>query len=79
MKISRIRHVIITSIIYLIIIGVIIGVYSSTVRMLRENTVDEVYRVVATKDIEPGEEITTDNVECRAMKDALTAENMIYR
>ena len=38
-------------------------VYNSTLTAIRNNTQDVVYRVVATKDIEPGEEITSENVE----------------
>lgn len=79
MKISRVRHVIITSIIFLIIIAVIVGVYNSMLTAIRSNTEEMVYRVVAKEDIEPGEEITYDNVERQQMQNVLDASGMIYR
>lgn len=79
MKISRIKHVLITSIIFLIIIAVIVGVYSSLLDAMRKNTEEMVYRVVAKRDIEPGETITSNNVERVQIQDVINAEGMIYR
>ena len=79
MKISRIRHVVITSIIFLCIIAVIVLVYNSTLTAIRNNTQDVVYRVVATKDIEPGEEITSENVERVQIQNVIHADGMIYK
>lgn len=79
MKISRIRHVVITSIIFLIIIAVIVGVYNSMLTAIKNNTEEMVYRVVATRDIEPGEKITLENVEKRQLQNVLRVDGTIYR
>ncbi len=79
MKISRVRHVVITSIIFLIIIAIMVAVFTSTIDALRKNTEEMVYRVVATQDIEPGKPITSNNVQLVQMQNVLDAEGLIYR
>lgn len=79
MKISRIKHVIITSIIFLVIIAIIVGAYNSMLNAIRSNTEEMVFRVVAKEDIEPGQEITVNNVERVQVQNVLNAEGMIYR
>ena len=79
MKISRVRHVIITSIIFLFIIIIIVALYESSLTAIKKNTVDKVYRVVATRDIEPGEEINEGNVIKDAVYNSQHAEGMLYR
>ncbi len=79
MKISRIRHVIITSIIFLIIIAIIVAVNSSTIKMLRENNTELYYRVVANQEIDQGKEITSDMVTTIQMAKIDMQENAVYR
>jgi len=79
MKISRMRHVLITSIIFLVIIACLVGFGMSYITSLRNNTEEFVYRVIAKRDIEPGEEITADNVERVQIQNVLNANGMIYR
>lgn len=79
MKISRIKHVVITSIIFLIIIAIIVAVYNSMLNAITSNTEEMVYRVVAKEDIEPGKEITSNNVERVQVQNVLKADGMIYR
>lgn len=79
MKISRIKHVVITSIIFLIIIAVIVFVYNSMLNAIKSNTEEMVYRVIAKEDIEPGKEITANNVERVQVQNVLNADGMIYR
>lgn len=79
MKISRVRHVVITSIIFLIIIAIIVAVYNSMLTAIKSNTEEMVYRIVAKRDIEPGDKITSDNVERVQMQNVLNAQNMVYR
>jgi len=69
----------ITSIIFLVIIAIIVLAYSSMLNAIKSNTEEMVYRIVAKTDIEPGTEITPDNVERVMMQNVLKAENMIYR
>ncbi len=79
MKISRIKHVIITSIIFLVIIAIIVSVYNSMLQAMRRNTQEMVYRVVAREDIAPGETITDKNVERVQVQNILRADSLIYR
>ena len=79
MKISRIKNVVITSIIFLIIIAVIVAVYNSMLNAIKSNTEEMVFRVIAKEDIEPGQEITASNVERVQMQNVLNADGMIYR
>ena len=79
MKISRIKHVIITSIIFLVIIAVIVGIYTSMLQAMQRNTQELVYRVVAKEDIAPGETITDKNVEKVQVQNILRADGLIYR
>lgn len=79
MKISRIKHVIITSIIFLVIIAVIVSVYNSMLNAIQKNTQEMVYRVVAREDIAPGEAITDKNVERVQVQNILRADSLIYR
>jgi len=78
-KISRIKHVIITSIIFLIIIAIIVAAYNSMLNAIKSNTEEMVFRIVAKEDIEPGKEITADNVERIQMQNVLNVDGMIYR
>lgn len=79
MKISRIKHVIITSIIFLVIIAIIVAVYNSMLQAIRRNTQEMVYRIVAKEDIAPGETITDKNVERVQVQNILRADSLIYR
>ena len=79
MKISRIKHVLITSIIFLIIIGIMLAVFNSYTEMVTKNTASSVYRVVAKEDIEAGEVITTKNVDRVVSLASITDGKMIYR
>ena len=79
MKISRIKHVIITSIIFLVIIAIIVGIYNSMLQAIRRNTQEMVYRIVAKEDIAPGETITDKNVERVQVQNILRADSLIYR
>lgn len=62
-KISRVRHVLVTSIIFLIIIAVIVWAYNARIAKLEEDTADIVWRVAAKSEIAPGTTITADMVE----------------
>ena len=82
MKISKIKHVVVTSIVFLCIIACIVAVYNSCIEMLmKEKNGDYVYRVVATKDIEIGELITFNNVERVELPDVKKITNLgrIYK
>lgn len=79
MKISRIKHVLITSIIFLSIIGIMLAVFKSQMDMVLNNTANTVYRVVAKRDIEAGEVITVDNVDRIKSLSSITDGKMIYR
>ena len=79
MKISRIKHVVITSIIFLVIIGVMVFGFTSTIDMMEKNTVKQVYRVVATTDIDQGKTISDNNVKLIQIADALEMDNAVYR
>lgn len=79
MKISRVKHVIITSIIFLIIIAVIVLAFTSTIDMMKEGNVEKFNRVVAIEDIEKGELVTADKVETLEIAGLLNEGNMIYR
>lgn len=62
-KISRVRHVVITSIIFvLIIIGTVV-LWKSEVDRLKMDAGEKVHRVAAKVDIAPGTRITSDMVE----------------
>lgn len=73
------RAVIITSIIFCVIIVMLVSLWSSEVELLQSNIKEEVYRVVATRDIEPGEVITFNNVERVIIQNVLEIEGMVYR
>jgi len=62
-KISKVRHVLVTSIIFLIIIAVIVWAYNARIEKLEEDTGDIVWRVAAKTEIAPGTTITSDMVE----------------
>lgn len=79
MKISRIRHVLITSIIFLCVIGVIIKIYSSKLDAIANETEEEVYRVIAKEDILPGEQITRENVDIKIVHNLVKVNNLVYR
>lgn len=79
MKISRIRHVLITSIIFLVVIVLIVAVYSSQLTAIRNSTEEQVFRIRASRDIIPGEVITINNVERVEIPDSLDMENILYR
>lgn len=76
---SRVKDIVVTSIIFLIIIAVIVGVYNSMLTAIKNNTEEMVYRVVAKTDIKPGDVITSENVERVQMQNVLRAKDMIYR
>lgn len=79
MKISRVRHVVITSIIFLIIILIIVMVYNNQLNAIKQDTKEMVNRVVATCDILPGEMITEDKVTLRQVQDVVETDNLVYR
>lgn len=79
MKISRVKEIVITSIIFLIVIAIIVFVYSASLDAMKNSIEKSVYRVVATKDINPGEMITADNVNRNKMPDVVKADGLIYR
>lgn len=62
-KISRVRHVLITSIVFLCIIAVIVAIYNNQIKALRADAGEKVNRVIAKVDIAPGTRITRDMVE----------------
>lgn len=79
MKISRVRHVVITCIIFLIIIALIITVYNNRLEAIARNTEAYVNRVVATEDITPGTVITEKNVKLVQIQDVVKADGLAYR
>lgn len=79
MRMSRVKDIVVTSIIFLVIIAVIVGVYSSTLATIKSNTEEMVYRVIAKTDIKPGDRITSENVERVQIQNVLRADGMIYR
>lgn len=79
MKISRVRHVVITCIIFLIIIALIITVYNNRLEAIAKNTEEYVNRVVATEDITPGTIITEKNVKLVQIQDVVKADGLAYR
>jgi len=70
-KISRVRHVVITSIVFLIIIAVIVAVYNNQITLLRQDAGEKVNRVVAKVEIAPGTRITSDMVEVVQVSNSL--------
>ena len=79
MKISRIRHVLITSVIFLVAIFVIIKFYSIKLDAIKNETEENVYRVIAREDILPGEQITKDNVGLVKVQNVVKTNNLVYR
>ncbi len=79
MKISRVRHVVITCIIFLIIIALIITVYNNRLEAIAKNTEEYVNRVVATEDINPGTLITENNVKLVQIQDVVKTDGLVYR
>jgi len=80
MKLSRIKHVIITSVIFLIIIACIVNVYNGMINAMERYMVEkDVFRVIATRDIEAGEIITSDKVELVQIPDFFPNSGMIYK
>lgn len=79
MKISRVRHVIITSIIFLIIILIIVTVYNNMLEEIEKDTKEMVNRVIATEDIMPGDMITVDNVTVKQVQNIVGTQNLVYR
>ena len=79
MKLSRIRHVLITAIIFSLIIVAIMVLWRTEVTMLRNSTEEMVYRIVATSDIQPGETISLNNVERVQMQNVMKANGMIFK
>lgn len=79
MKISRVRHVVITCIVFLIIIAIIITVYNNRLEAIARNTEAYVNRVVATEDITPGTVITDKNVKLVQIQDVVKADGLVYR
>lgn len=79
MKISRVRHVVITCIIFLIIIALIITVYNNRLEAIAKNTEEYVNRVIATEDITPGTIITENNVKLVQIQDVIKTEGLVYR
>ena len=79
MKISRVRHVVITCIIFLIIIALIITVYNNRLEAIAKNTEEYVNRVIATEDITPGTMITEDKVKLVQIQDVVKTDGLVYR
>lgn len=79
MKISRVKHVLLTCIIFLIVIAILISVFSSQINELKETTGELVHRVIATQDIAPGEPITEKNVTVKQVPKILNVDNLVYR
>ena len=70
-KISRVRHVLITSIIFVLIIIVMGFLWDKQVKDLEKDAGDEVHRVEALVDIKPGTEITSDMMEQVKVRNAV--------
>jgi len=79
LKISRVKHVIITSIIFLIIIGIIVFAFASTIDMMKKDVGTKYNRVIATEDIEQGKVINAGNVTLVQVEGAFSEDNMVYR
>lgn len=73
------KAIIITSIIFCVIIVMLVSLWRSEIELLQSNIKENVYRVVATKDIEVGETITFDNVQRIVVQDVLEIEGTVYR
>ena len=79
MKISRVRHILITSIIFLIIIACLCVVHDLQMQIIKEECGEKLYRVIATENIDVGELITEENVEEIVIYDSVDVRGSIYR
>lgn len=70
-KISRVRHVLITSIVFVLIIIVMGVIWDKQVKDLENAAGMEVYRIKALVDITPGTKISSDMVEQIKVRNAL--------
>lgn len=80
MKISRVRHVVITSIIFLIIIAIIVMVYNAQLAAIPENAKTLVNMVIAKRDIAPGTKLTENDIEVKQIQPIFKdVKNVAYR
>lgn len=63
----------------MLVIIIIVAVYNSQLEMVKKSVVDEVYRVEAKRDIQPGETISASNVVRVQIPNVLNLEKMIFK